>query len=160
MLNLGEDLLDWVQVRGIFGQKKQLGPSCANERAHGSAFMAAEVVHDDDVAGSQRGNQDLLDIGSEGFAIDWTVKQPRSLDPIVAQRRQECGGVPVAMRDLADQALATRRPPTQRRHISLGPGLVDEDQTFSFDAVLILYPLHPPPRDVGSVPLASHYGFF
>src|SRR4029077_20721975 len=39
-------------------------------------------------------------------------------------------------------------------------GLVDEDQTFRLDAVLIFAPLHPPARDVGTVAFAGHHGFF
>ena len=72
--------------------------------------MAAEIVHDDDIAGSKRGDQDLFDIGSEGLAIDWGVEKPRRLDPVVAQCRQERSSLPVTMRDLADQTLAARRP--------------------------------------------------
>ncbi len=122
--------------------------------------MAAEIVHDDDIAGSKRGNQDLFDIGSEGLAIDGGVEKPRRLDPIVTQCGQERSSLPVTMRDLADQTLAERRPTPQRGHVGLGPGFVDEDQTFRFDAILILCPLRPPPRDVRTVALASHYGFF
>src|SRR5260370_5112726 len=48
----------------------------------------------------------------------------------------------------------------QRRHVGLGPGLVDEDQTLRRDLVLIFGPLRPPSRDVGTVAFASHHGFF
>jgi len=36
--------------------------------------MTAEVVHDHDVAGAKRGDEDLLDIGPEALTVDWTVE--------------------------------------------------------------------------------------
>jgi hypothetical protein len=50
-------------------------------------------------------------------------------------------------------------PSSQGRHIRLGPGLVDEDQPFSFEAVLILCLLDAPPPHVGMIALASHHAF-
>jgi hypothetical protein len=74
VLDLGEDLLDRVQVRRVFRQEEELGPGRANELAHGFGFVAAEIVHDDDVAGTKRGNEDLLDIGPEALIVDWAVE--------------------------------------------------------------------------------------
>jgi hypothetical protein len=38
MLELGEDLLDGVEVRGVFGQEEQLGARRADQLARGFAF--------------------------------------------------------------------------------------------------------------------------
>jgi hypothetical protein len=51
--------------------------------------VAAEIVHDDDVAGLQGGDEDLLDIGSEALAVDRAIENPWSLDPVVAQGGQD-----------------------------------------------------------------------
>src|SRR5439155_19031689 len=128
MLELGEDLFDGIQVGRIFRQEEELGAGRADELTYGSALVTAEIVHDDDLAGTKRGHEDLLDIGPEALAVDRPLKQPRRVDPIVAQGGQKRRGLPVAVRDLGYQALATRRPSAQRRHVGLGPGLVDEDQ--------------------------------
>ena len=61
---------------------------------------------------------------------------------------------------LADEPAAARRPAAQRRHVGLGPGLVDEDQALRLDPVLILDPLRAPPRDVGTIVFAGDHGFF
>jgi hypothetical protein len=68
--------------------------------------------------------------------------------------------LPAAVRDLANEALATWRPSAQWGHVVLGPGLVDEDQALRGDATLILCPLRPSPRDVGTIAFASHHAFF
>ena len=125
-----------------------------------SLAPAARIVHDDDVAGAQRGSEDLLDIGLKALAVDRAFKKPRGVDPVVAQRSQERRRLPVAVRDLGRKPHAERRPSPQRRHVGLGPVLVDEDQTLRLDLVLIFGPLRPPPSDVGTVAFASHHGFF
>ena len=45
VFELGEDLLDRVQVRRVFGLDEQLDVSDANELADG--FVTAKIVHDD-----------------------------------------------------------------------------------------------------------------
>ncbi len=84
MLKFGKDLLDWVQVRRVFGQEEKLGAGCSNELAHGFAPVAAEIVNDDDIARLQGGDEDLLDINSEGLAVDRTVENPWGVNPAVA----------------------------------------------------------------------------
>ena len=160
VLEFGEDLFDGVEVGRIFRQEDQLGIGRADEPTNGFAFVAAKVVHDDDVAGTKRRDEDLLDIGLKALAVDRTVKKPWGFNAVVAQRSQERRCLPVPVRDLGRKPHAERRPPAQRRHVGLGPGLVDEDQTLRLDLVLILGPLRPPPRDIGAVAFASHHGFF
>jgi hypothetical protein len=46
--------------------------------------LTAEIVHDDDVAGTKRWDDDFFDIGPEALTIYWAVEQPRSLDPVMA----------------------------------------------------------------------------
>ena len=58
------------------------------------------------------------------------------------------------------EALAAGRPPEQRRHIGLGPGLVDEHQPGGIDAALIGFPLGAAPSDVGPITLAGDQRLF
>jgi hypothetical protein len=139
-----------------FGKKKSLAPA----EAHDFASMAAEIVHHHDVAGTKRREKDLFDIEAEAVAVDWTFKEPWRLDPVMAQSCQERHGLPAAVRNLGRQPLAAWRPSPQCRHIGPGPGLVDEDQTFRLDAILIFDPLGSPPCDVVTIAFASHQAFF
>ena len=84
VLELGEDLFDRVEVWRVFGQEEKLGTGRANELAYGFAFVTAEIVHDHDVTGMKRWDEDLFDIGLEALAIDGTVEQPWSVDPVMA----------------------------------------------------------------------------
>lgn len=82
----------------------------ADRLADGLAFVAAQIVEHDDIAGRQRREQGLLDIGPERFAIDRLVEHDRSGDPVVAEccdegrvRQRPCG------------TSATRRSPRSDR---------------------------------------------
>jgi hypothetical protein len=118
--------------------------------------VTAEIVHDDDIALAQRRQQHALDVGSKALTVDRPFNEPRRLDPVEPERGHEGRGCPTAMRHLGDEAPAARRPSAQRRHVGLGPGLIDEDEAPRLDAILILDPLRAPPRHVGPVALASH----
>ena len=160
MLELSKDLFDRVQVGRVFWEEEQLGSGGAYELAHGFASVAAEIVHDDDVAGTKRRQKNLRHIGPKAFAVDLSLDEPRRIDPITAQCRQERHGLPAAVRNLAGESVSARRPSPQGRHVCPGPGLIDEDQPLSFDAVLILCPLGSPPRHVGTIAFASRHAFF
>ena len=160
MLELGEHLFDRVEIRGVLGQEEQLGTGGADRLAYGLALVTAEIVDDDDIAGLQGGDENLLDVSAEARAIDGAVEHPWGIDAIVAQGSQEGHGLPAALRNLGVEPLTARRPSPERRHVGLGPGLVDEDQALRRDAVLVLDPLRPPAGDVGAILFAGVHGFF
>jgi hypothetical protein len=78
----------------------------------------------------------------------------------VTQGGQKRHGFPVAIRDLGPEPHAARRPSPQGRHVGLGPGFVDEDETRRINSILIFLPLRPSSRDVGTILLAGQNGFF
>ena len=160
MLKLGKDLLDWVQVRGVFGQQEKLGARCSHELAHGFALVAAEIVHDDDIPRLQGGDEDLLDVNSEGLAVDRTIENPWGVNASVAQGSQKGRRLPATVRDFGGEPHAAGRPSPQRCHVRLGPGLVDEDQTLRLDPALILFPLRSLASDVGTITFAGDESFF
>lgn len=125
-----------------------------------TAPVAAEIIQDDDIAGSKDGQENLLDVGAKAHVADRPLDEPWRIDPVMAQGCQECHGLPATMRNLAGKSVPARPPSPQGRHIGPGPGFVDEDQLLSFDATLIFYPLGSPPRDDGSIAFASRHACF
>ena len=67
-------------------QEEELGASRANELAHGSGFVTAEIIHDHDVAGTKRGDEDLFDIGPEALP---SSGRSRSLAATISASRNE-----------------------------------------------------------------------
>ena len=160
VLELSEHLLDRIEIGGVFGEQEELSAGGADQLTHDLALVTAEIIHDDDVAWAQRRHEDALDIGPKALPVDWSVNEPGRIDPVEAQCGHERRRRPAPMWGLGDETLTARRPSTQRRHVGLGPGLVDEDQAFRLDAILILCPLRPSARHVGAIAFASHHAFF
>jgi hypothetical protein len=74
--------------------------------ANGVALMTSEVVHDDNVAGREDREENLLDISSEACAIDRSVD-----DAGRGQPSQRNAARNVSVCHLPKGALATRRAP-------------------------------------------------
>ena len=89
VFELGEGLLDGVQIGAVWWQEQQMRPDVPDSLAHRLAFVTAEVVHYDDVAGVERGNENALHVGSEDVAVHGAVKDSWRVDPIMAQGRDE-----------------------------------------------------------------------
>ena len=68
MLELGEDLLDRVEIGAVGRQKDEVRAFGSNDGAGGFALVAAEVVQDDDIARQEGWGEDLLDVEEEDFA--------------------------------------------------------------------------------------------
>lgn len=124
------------------------------------SLVAAEIVEDDDVTPGKGGYEDFPDIDGEEFAIDRPVDDPGRIDAVAAQGCDEDQGFPVAMRGRGGEPLAARRPVPKCRHVGLDPGFVKEDQSMSFDPVLVALPAVPFAGDVRSRLLGRQHCFF
>jgi hypothetical protein len=160
VFEFGEQLLDRVQVRGVFRQKDEMGAGLADRGPYRFAFVAAEIVHDDDISEPQGGNENFLDIEEEPLTIDRTVDQPGRLDAIVAECGEERHCVPVAVRRCRFEPLSQGAPAAQWRHVGLCPGLIDKNEPGRINASLIAYPLRAPSSHVGTILFFGQKCFF
>ena len=160
VFELGEHLLDRVQIRRVGRQEEELGADRSQGGAYGSTLVAAEVVHDDDVSVLECRDEALLDVGKEAAAIDRSVEDARCRDPVVSKCRQEGHGGPATVRHFCVERLAASVPAASAGHVGLGPSLVDEDQAPGIDARLVLLPPGATPGDIRPILLAGEHGFF
>mgnify|MGYP006932284070 CR=1 FL=1 len=84
VLDLGECLLDGVEVWRVGRQVPQTGASCANGAADLDRFVAAQIVHDDDVPGANGVEQLLFDPGTEARTVNRPVENAWRDDPVTA----------------------------------------------------------------------------
>jgi hypothetical protein len=68
--------------------------------------------------------------------------------------------MPAALWHLGQQFVSARSPAAEPRHIGLGPGLVDEDQTCRIKPALMRLPAQAFARDVGAILLGGEQRFF
>ena len=81
-LERGEDLLDRVEVGGVRRQEQEFGAGGPDSAADGLALVAAKIVHDDDVAWLQGGDEELFDVSQEAQAIDRPVDHAGRIDAV------------------------------------------------------------------------------
>ena len=122
--------------------------------------MAGEVVEDDDVAGPERRDEELLDPGLEALAVDRAVEDAGRAEPVRSQPGEEGHGAPVAAGREPLEALALLRPAAQRRHVGLDPGLIDEHQAIRLQPALERLPSRPLASHGGARLLEGEQGFF
>ena len=99
-------------------------------------------------------------ISLETFAVDWTVEDARRIDASTAQSGHEGQGFPMAVRNLGMEPLAAPAPSPKRRHIGLGPSLVEKDETLGCKPCLKTLPYGPPASDIRTLLLARRDAFF
>ena len=157
---LREGRFDRVEVRRIGRQEPQLGLGRFDGFAYVFAFVRTQIVHDDDVAGRQRGDQNLFDIGLEPIAVHRPVQHHRRGQAADAQARREGGDFPMPVRDLAFETLASRASPARARHVGGAPGFIDEHQLAWIEPGLLGAPGLPRGRYVGTILLAGQHAFF
>ena len=160
VFDLGEGLLDRIEVRGIWRQVPEPGASGADHLPDRLRLVAAEIVENNDIAWVQSWQEKVLDIGSEAFSIDRPIEDARCCEPIVAKRAEEGQGAPVAVRDKASQASALRPPSSQRGHVGFDPGLIDEDEPARIEPSLPGSPTLTPAGDVCTSLLKREQCFF
>jgi len=122
--------------------------------------LTAQIVHDDDIAGRKRRDEGLLDPGGKALPVDGTIENAWDIDPIGAKGGDKGQRGPFAKRRPADELGSAFAPPPDRRHVGLGPGLIDEDQPGRINAALVLAPLDPPSRNRWPLLLDGEQSFF
>ena len=84
-LELGEGVLDGIEVGAR--EVEEMGGGGFDQLAHSGAFVAREIVHDHRIALAQLWDEDLLDIGLEGDAVDRAVRDERRDEAAQRQAR-------------------------------------------------------------------------
>src|SRR5229473_6548605 len=98
-LEFGEELLDRVEVRAVLGQEDQVCAGAADGAPDCGSFVAAEIVHDHDLPGLERGDEKTVRhrLGSLGHRSARRGRRARRSGPSaraarkVSVRQWPCG---------------------------------------------------------------------
>ena len=140
-LELGEGHFDGIEVGTVWGQVSQARAGGLDRLSDAVDFMSGQIVHDDDVARPQLGNERLFDIGEKGLAVHRAVEDHGRSDAVVTQPGSEGGGFPMAMGHGGAASLASGCTTVKARHLGVRGGLVDEDDPRRIEVEL---PFKPP----------------
>lgn len=127
-LELTEGLLDGIEIRRVGWQEEDVTARGLDQTLGGGALMNAEVVPDDELAGTQRGHQDLGDEDVKCQPVEGSLPRHGGGDPPPRERRDQRGLGPVIARGGADHPLAPWRPTEAGRHCQVDATLIDEDE--------------------------------
>jgi hypothetical protein len=130
-LEFGKDLLDRFRSGEYLGRNTRRAPTARIACRTALPLWEPRLSRITDVAGPERRDKELFDIGEESLAVDGSAEQARRLEAVVAQGGEEGRSFPVAVRNLVDEPLAAGRPTTKARHAGLGPGLVIDTAVIS-----------------------------
>ena len=102
----------------------------------------------------------MVNVGGEGFGIDWPVKDPGGIDTVMAQGRDKCHRIPVPVGGVALQTLPFGGPSPQWSHVGFRPSLINKDQPCGINPTLMAFPPGSESRDVGALLFYGQCGFF
>jgi len=151
---------DWIEVGAVGRQIKQAGACRANHRTDGGPLVAGQIVHHNDVARLEFGDENLFDIDLKSVPVDRTIEHKGRRNPADPNPGDEGRCLPVSMRDAGTQPLPARAAPMCASHVRRGPGLVDENETLGIKVELALEPVLSPLQDVGTILLAGVRSLF
>lgn len=159
-LELGEGHLDRVHVRGVWRQVEQLRLFLGDDLGDAIDLVGPRVVHDDDVARSERWREDLGGVGLERGPVHRPFQNPGSDEATSSQTGDEGHGLPMSEGRAGQQTLADRAASMKPRHLGVHSAFIQEHQAPGIDPALGRPPGAPPRRHVRAVLFGGAQGFF
>ena len=123
-------------------------------------FMDREVIEHHDVAGAQRRDQDLFDVGAEGRIVDRSIKNRRRAQPLEPQRGDHRVRLPMATRGVIVQPDAARAAAVPSQQIGRHATFIEKHILAHVAQRLPRLPLSPGRGDIRASLLVGVYGFF
>jgi hypothetical protein len=154
----GEGHFDWIEIGTVRRQEHEPGAALLEERLGSLAFMARQIVEDDDVAGAQGRRELGLDIGLEDLPVHRRVDDPGCCQPVMAKGSDEGLRAPMAEGGACSEPLAFASPASQSGHLGGRRGLIDEDQPMRLLAHPRLATAPPCPPSLGNVSACGFVG--
>lgn len=155
-----ESLFDRIEVRTVGREESDRRARPLNRGAHLRVFVDRQVVEDHNIAGPQRWDKDLLDIGEETRLVDRAVENRRRRQPVKPEPRDDGVGLPMATRGVIAQPRTPGAAPIAAQQIRRDTAFIQKDVLAHIAERL---PPRPPPSFSGDVRPALFvgvYGFF
>ena len=157
---LREAELNGIEVWTVGRQIPERGADALDRAADARDFVGGEIVGDHDVPGSQRGHEDLFDIGKETRPVDGAVEDPGRGQARHPQRGEQRTGLPPGARRVVVDAGPAEGPTIPPQEIVRNAGFVEKDQACRIPGRRGGVPHDPRGRDVRSIVFGGPDRFF
>ena len=122
--------------------------------------MRAEVVGDDDVAGLQRRDENLFDVGEKARAVDRAIEDAGRRESGHPQRREKRARLPPRARSVIMDALAAQGAAIPSKQIGGDAGFAEKDEAHRIPGRRGGVPDAARGRDVRPIVFGRPYRFF
>ena len=155
-----EAQFDRIEIRTVRGQIAQRRARGFDQLLDAIDVMRGQVVGDDDVAGGQRGDQDLFDVGEKTVAVHRAIDDAGRGQPSHTQAGDKGARLPARERRMIADAVAARATAVPAQEIRRDAGFIEKDEARRVPRRRRGLPLLPRGGDVGPVVFGRAHRFF
>ena len=155
-----EAQFDRIEIRTVRRQVSQRGARGLDQTLDAVDVMCGEVVGDDDVAGRERGDQDLFDVGEKTVAVHRALDDAWRRQSGHTQPGDKGAGLPPGHGRVIADARAPRAASVPAQEIRRHAGFIEKDQARRVPRRRRGLPLLPRGGDVGPVVFGRAHRFF
>ena len=156
----GEAQLDRVEVGAVGRQEPSGRAGRFNGGPPAGDRVGGEIIGDDDVAGLQRGDEDLFDVGEEAGPVHRAIPDPGGGEPRHPQRRDEGAALPPPLGRVIGDPLAARAAPIAAEQIGGDPAFIEKNKVGRVEGRSGCRPLRAGGHDVGAIVFGRAHRFF
>jgi hypothetical protein len=149
-----------IQVGTVRRQVPQLRARRLDPRADTLDVMGAQVVHHDDIAGSKRRGQHLIEVGEKRVAVHRPIEQAGSDQALHTQGGDEGAGLPMLVGRMIVDARATATPAVAPQQVRGDATFIKKDEPGNVNRRGEALPIRPGRGDVGAILLGGPHRFF
>jgi hypothetical protein len=126
---LGPGELDRVEVRGIGRKEFKSSARGFDREANFEVAVNAEVVPDDDVAGSEQRREELTRPNTHRFGVHGAWQEQWGVDTVEREGGDDAEGLPAPAGDVINESLAAGSPARSARQREIDAALVHEPKS-------------------------------
>ena len=156
----GEREFDRIEVGAVGRQKSDGGADGGDGGADRRVFVHGEVIEHHHVAGSQRRDQDLFDIGEEGRRVDRPIEHGRRAEPVEPPRGHHRVCLPMAAGRVIVEPLTAWTAAIAPQQIGRHAAFVEQHILTHIAQRLPAAPLPPLRGDIRAALFVRVYRFF
>ena len=151
---------DRIQVRAVRRQVPEVRAARLDTLADAVDMVCAQVVHHQDVAWPQGGDEHLFEVREERVAVDGAIQETGSRQPVHAERRDKGAGLPVVMGGVVVHAIPAPTATVPAKEIGGDPAFIKKHEAFGRQVRGVRPPRVTRGDDVGAILFGRADRFF